>query len=151
MADLKKMTDLEKRPVVVDEVILKRTQTVTGLVQVEDTLVLGTILTTKDGGASWSALTTPEYTQNVYGVDDKIFFDGVIWISLEDNNISKPSKDNIQWEKVEEFDANGVLLENLTQTTNAAVLVTGEVREKYLQKFDVSMKISLFKNKIILR
>lgn len=144
------MADLEKRPVVVDEVILKRTQAVTGLVTVEDALVLGTILTTKDGGATWSALTIPEYTPIVYGADDKIFFDGAIWISLEDNNNSKPNE-GIQWEKVEEFDANGVLLENLTQTTKAAVLVTGEVREKYLQKFDVSMKLSLFKNKIILR
>lgn len=144
------MVDLEKRPVVVDEVILKRTQAVTGLVTVEDTLVLGTILTTKDGGATWSALTIPEYAPNIYGVDDKIFFDGAIWISLEDNNNSKPNE-GIQWEKIEEFDANGVLLENLTQTTKAAVLVTGEVREKYLQKFDISMKLSLFKNKIILR
>ena len=77
------------------------------------------------------------------------FSNSIHWSSVP--TIINSKDDAIKWQEVEKFDANGILLENVTETGSVAVLITGEVREKYLEHYDSSMKKALFKNKIILR
>jgi hypothetical protein len=48
-------------------------------------------------------------------------------------------------------EANGILLGYLTETGQAGVLVTGEAVEKNLIGLTPELKISLFKNKIVLK
>lgn len=146
------MPEITKRPLVVDEVIIKKIQVVSGNIDISrDGFTLGTVVTTKDGGSKWNIQDKPIFTTGTYSQDDEVFHNGSIWISLEDNNQTEPKDDAIKWQEVEKFDANGILLENVTETGSVAVLITGEVREKYLEHYDSSMKKALFKNKIILR
>lgn len=146
--------ELLKRPQTIDEVIIKKGQVVSGFVSIpvdSEGLAFGTILTTKDGGKNWTSLETKIYIAGAYAVDDEVFHNSKTWRSLEANNETVPGTDETKWQEIETFDANGVLIENITESSKVAVLITGEVREKYLLGFDNSMVISLFKNKIILR
>ena len=146
--------NITSRPKTIDEVIIKKGQVVSGTVNVpvgSNGLAFGTIVTSKDGGKTWDSLTTPIYTAGSFDADDEVFHNGKTWKSLAADNVAEPGTDETKWQELESFDANGVLLENITETLKVAVLVTGEVREKFLLGFDASMNVSLFKNKIILR
>lgn len=148
------MNDLKKRPNTLDEVILKRIQIVSGLVKIpvnSKGLVFGTIVTSKDGGETWESLETDIYTVGSHDVDVEVFHNAKTWKSLESDNATEPGTDETKWQELETFNANGVLIENIKEDSKVAVLITGEVREKYLLGFDISMKASLFTNKIILR
>lgn len=148
------MIKITKRPPTIDEVIIKKDQVVSGTVNVpvdSKGLPLGTVLTSKDGGKTWDSLTTTIYEVGSFATDIEVFHNGKTWKSLEDNNNVEPGTDETKWQELNSFDANGVLIENITETSKVAVLVTGEVREKFLLGFDASMCVSLFKNKIISR
>jgi hypothetical protein len=151
------MADITKRVPTIDEVIIKKDQVVSGTVAVtpattgESGLVFGTILTSTDGGDTWTTQEKPLWVAGTYAADDEVFHEGHSWKSLEDANTDEPKADNPKWQDLGAFDANGVLVENITQTSKVAVLITGTVREKHLVNYDNSMKKSLFKNKIILK
>lgn len=145
---------LTQRPNTIDEVIIKKVQVVSGTVEVPsdlEGLAFGTILTSKDGGENWKHLKVTVYESGSYDSDKEVFHNAKTWKSLEDNNTVEPGSDESKWQELDSFDANGVLIENITETSKVAVLITGEVREKFLLGFDTSMSVSLFKNKIILR
>lgn len=147
-------TNITPRPKTIDEVIIKKVQVVSGTVNVAvglEGLVFGTILTSKDGGLTWDALATPIYAAGSFSADEEVFHNGKTWKSLADANEVEPGTDETKWQELETFDANGVLIENITTTSAASILVTGEVRAKNLSGFDDSMRQSLFTNKIILR
>ncbi len=145
---------ITKRVPTIDEVIIKKGQTVSGNVVIplgSSGLVFGTILTSIDGGITWTSQEKDIWTAGSYEADVEVFHNGKTWKSLSADNVIEPGTDEAKWQELEVFDANGVLIENITENTKATVLITGEVREKHLQDYDDSMRISLFKNKIILR
>ncbi|WP_419782350.1 hypothetical protein [Malaciobacter marinus] len=148
------MENLQKRPNTIDEVIIKKIQVVSGIVHIPEGLqglVFGTVLTSKDGGLNWFALEKPIYEGGAYGSDEEVFHNAKTYKSLVDANEIEPGTDETKWQELEVFNANGVLIENIKETNPAAILITGEVRAKYLSTFDDSMRQSLFTNKIILR
>ena len=145
---------ITKRVPTIDEVIIKKAQTVSGFVSIplnSKGLVFGTILTSKDGGVTWKSLEQDIWIAGSHEADVEVFHNGKTWKSLSADNVAEPGTDEAKWQELEVFDANGVLVENITENTKATVLITGEVREKHLQDYDASMRTSLFRNKIILR
>lgn len=152
------MIDITKRVPTIDEAIINKVQVVSGTVAVspavegkEAGLVFGTILTSTDGGDTWTPQERPLWVAGTYVADKEVFHKGHSWKSLEDANTDEPTADNPKWQDLGEFDANGILVENITETSKVAVLITGTVREKHLVNYDNSMKKSFFKNKIILK
>ena len=144
--------EITKRPPLIDEVIIKKVQVISGKIDIEkEGFTLGTVVSTKDGGTTWNIQDRPIFTAGVYKEDNEVFHNGSSWISLTNDNQTEPKEDEPNWKELEKFDANGILLENITESGNIAVLVTGEVREKHLEHYDASMKKALFKNKIILK
>ena len=148
------MNNISKRPNTIDEVIIKKDQVVSGTVVVPDGvegLVFGTPLTSIDGGLNWTSQERDVWVAGESSTDDEVFHDGHSYKSLEDANSNEPVIDDPKWQHLGEFDANGILGENITETSKVSVVVTGSAREKHLVKYDGSMRPSLFKNKIILK
>jgi hypothetical protein len=131
------------------DVFINVQHTVIGTVSVPyDALPLGTLLTTTDGGATWSTLKTPTYISgNTYQDGDIVYFEGNIFTNNTADNTDAPTEST--WTKKGAWDANGVLYNNLTETKKASVVVTGTVKEKHLSGSDEFLKLTLFKNKII--
>ncbi|WP_455756482.1 hypothetical protein [Sulfurimonas sp.] len=142
-----------KRPNTVDEVIIKKGQVVSGIVNVpvgnEDGLVFGTVVNTVDGGETWSSQERIIWVAGEHVVDAEVFHNAEVWQALQVNS-NEPSE-GADWTSLGEFDANGILGANIQGTEQAPVIVTGDVRTKHLVGYDASMKPALFKNKIILR
>jgi hypothetical protein len=122
----KTINDLPKREIPLGEIVTQKLQVVNTVVKVEANtpLLRGQVLLSKSGGAA-------------FGVPKDTPPDG------EDPLI--PASE-----------ANGILLEYLEasdteQNVEAAVLVTGEVVGKNLVGLTDLLKVSLFKNKIIVK
>ncbi len=149
------MNNITKRPPTIDEVIIKKDKTVSGTVHLPTGnttgLALGTVLTTVDGGVNWNAQERDIWAAGSFELDAEVFHEGHAWKSLEAANTVEAGTDEAKWQDLGEFDANGILIENINAESKASVLATGDAREKYLDAYDVSMKHSLFKNKLILR
>lgn len=146
--------EISKRPNTIDEVIIKKDQVVSGTVSVpvgSEGLVFGTPLTSTDGGVNWTSQERPLWVAGEHLTDDEVFHNGHAWKSLEDANENEPITDDPKWQDLGEFDANGMLGENITETSKVSVVITGTAREKYLSNYDASMRTSLFRNKIILK
>lgn len=131
-------------------------QTVVGMVNIpqsildaDDALPLATVLSSNDGGATWSPLTTPAYETKAYPADEEVYYKGHIFKSKVADNNTIP--DEGDWDDLGEWNANGVLYNDLTESKKTTVVVTAVVKEKYLCEYDASMKAVLFKNKIIVK
>lgn len=136
------------------DVFTKVDQTVVGMVTVPQAMIdadgampLATLLTSTDGGLTWSALTTPAFEVDSYAVDDEVYYEGHIWKSTAPTNTTTPG--NGDWTDLGEWNANGVLYNDLTESKKTTVLVTGTVKEKYLVGNDSFLRVTLFNNKII--
>jgi len=152
------MQEINKRVPTIDEVIIKKDQVVSGTVSVPVAaegvvagLVFGTVLTSTDGGVNWTSQEKPLWIAGAFNADAEVFHNGHTWKSLEDANSNEPITDDPKWQDLGAFDANGVLGENITETSKVSVVITGTVREKHLVNYDDSMRTSLFRNKIILK
>lgn len=146
------MIELTARPKTIDEVVIKKDQVASGIVNIpmeSEGLVFGTVLTSTDGGDTWNSQERDLWVAGDYEADAEVFHNGHSWKALADNSVEPV--DGSDWQDLGAFDANGVLGETITETSNVSVIVTGFLREKHLSAYDASMKPSLFKNKIILR
>lgn len=127
-------------------------QTVVGMVNVPvladgEALALATLLTSNDGGLTWDSLTTPAYVAGTYAVDDEVYYEGHIYKNTVLDNTALPTDPS--WTDLGAWDANGVLYNDLTESKKTTVVVTGEIKQKYLIGNDSFLQVALFKNKII--
>ena len=131
-------------------------QTVVGTVSVdaaittnEDVLPMGTLLTSSDGGLSWSTLTAPAYVAGTYQIGDEVYFEGHTFTNDVSNNTAVPTDPS--WTDNGEWNANGVLYVDLQATAKATVVVSADVVKSTLSGFDEFLRASLFKNKILVK
>ena len=117
------------------------------VLDVDGALSLATVLSSTDGGITWNPLTTPAYESKAYSADEEVYYKGHIFKSKVVDNNTIP--DEGDWDDLGEWNANGVLYNDLTESKKTTVVVTATVKEKYLCDYDVHMKATLFKNKII--
>jgi len=131
-------------------------QTVVGTVHVPATLAegeavkLGTLLTTADGGVNWYTLETAAYdvADAPFAVDAEVYYQGHTYKSLVASN-SAALTDTNSWENLGEWNANGVLYNDITADTKTTVATTCDVLAKHATGLDDYLKVILFKNKIM--
>lgn len=131
-------------------------QTVVGTVAVPvlaegEALKMGTLLSSSDGGVSWSSRTTEDYdaTNAPFALDVEVYFEGHIFKSTAAANETVPGAGD--WEDLGAWDANGILYNDITENKKTTVVVTGDVISKQLTGLDEHLKITLFKNKLIVK
>lgn len=136
------------------DVFINVQQTVVAMVTVPQTMIdvdgampLATLLTSTDGGVTWNPLTTTSYVAGSYDTAAEVYFEGAIYSSDVDGNLNDPS--GADWTKVRDWNANGVLYNDLTESKKTTVVVTGIVKAKYLGGNDSFLQATLFNNKII--
>ncbi|WP_294962581.1 hypothetical protein [Sulfurimonas sp.] len=136
------------------DVFIKVDLTVVGMVSVPqsiidngDALPLGTLLSSRDGGLTWTSLTAPIYETGVYVADKEVYHEGHIFKSTVADNSTVPGVGD--WDDLGVWDSNGVLYNDLTESKKTTIVVTGSVKEKYLHGSDEFLRTTLFKNKII--
>jgi hypothetical protein len=137
------------------DVFNKVDQTVVGLVSVPagliagDAVPMGTLLLTSDGGKTWSTRTTPDYAAGSYALDDEVYYEGHIFKSTAAANVTVPGVGD--WTDLGAWNANGILFNDLTESKNTTVVVTGTVAKKTLSGYDEFLHVVLFNNKIIVK
>lgn len=136
------------------DIFIDVAQTVVGTVTVpqtivdaEDALPLGTLLTSTDGGQTWNPLTTPLFEVGSYKANAEVYYKGHIYKSTKAANDSIP--DVADWDDLGAWNANGVLYNDLSESKKTTVVVTGSVKENYLKGCDEFLRVTLFTNKII--
>lgn len=151
-ANVADITKIKQSDVFLDGV----SQKIVGLVNVpqsvidaDEVLPLGTLLRTEDGGATFSPLTVAAYEAGSFSVNDEVYFEGHIYKSTADTNTTPPTTGD--WDDLGTWDANGILYNDLSESKKTTVVVTGGVKEKYLKGCDAFLKVSLFKNKILVK
>ncbi len=144
---------LELRGLRESDVIIQKIQSVNGAVTVavDTTLDIGTLLTTADGGVTWTIRQEADWVAGSYAVDDVFYHLGHIWKSLAATNVTEPGTDPAKWEDQGFWNANGVLVEGLDLTGNANVLTAGYVVESNLTGFEEALRHQLFDRNIILK
>jgi len=144
---------LEQRGLRESDVIIQKTQSVNGVVTVaaDTTLDIGTLLTTTDGGVTWTIRQEDDWIAGSYAADVIFYHLGHIWKSLAATNTAEPGTDPAKWEDQGFWDANGVLVEGLDLTGDANVLVAGSVVENNLTGFEEALRHQLFDRNIILK
>ena len=138
------------------DVLLKIIGTVVGMVIVPATLAegeavpLATLLSSTDGGITWNTQTTPAFDDTaIYAVDNEVYFKGHTWKSTAADNTTVP--DVGDWDDLGIWDANGILFNDITQSKKTTVVVTGDIKQKYLHGFDEFLRAQLFKNKLLVK
>ena len=130
-------------------------QTVVGTVNVPENLAegdavkIGTLLTSTDGGVTWNTRTTPDYNVDnaPFAADVEVYHQGHIYKSTTADNNTVPGAGD--WEDLGEWNANGILYNDITETRKTTVVTTADVVEKHLIGSDDYLKVILFKNKIM--
>lgn len=133
------------------DVIIDKQQSVNGTVNVpeETTLDIGTLLSTADGGKTWTSDKEDPWVAGLYAENAIVYHNGHTWKSLAKDNSVEPGSDALSWEDQGAWDANGVLVEGLETTADANVLTMGYVYQNNLTGFEEGLRMQLFKNKII--
>ena len=144
---------LEQRGLRESDVIISKIQSVSGAVAVavDTTLDIGTLLTTADGGNTWTIRQETDWVAGSYAVDAIFYHLGHIWKSLAATNTAEPGTDPAKWEDQGFWQANGVLVEGLDLTGDANVLTSGSVVESNLTGFEEALRHQLFDRNIILK
>jgi len=144
---------LEQRGLRESDVIISKIQSVNGTVTVpaDTVLEIGTLLTTTDGGVTWTIRQEADWVAGSYAANDVFYHLGHIWKSLVSTNTAEPGTDSAKWEDRGFWGANGVLVEGLDLTANANVLTSGYVVENNLTGFEEALRHQLFDCKIILK
>lgn len=140
----------------IDDLVQEKDLVVTSNVTVLDIeLKRGTVLVSFDGGINYSQYMANVYDNSATYVDgDVVYYKGIEYKYVEgDTKTSTLSPSNSsEWEFVRVVDFNGILLDDLSQTDEAAVLVAGRVVASQiigLSSYD-EVTNSLFRNKIVL-
>lgn len=143
----------EQRGLRESDVIISKIQSVNGTVTVpvDETLDIGTLLITADGGLTWTKRQEADWVAGSYATDDVFYHLGHIWVSLADANTAEPGTDPLKWEDQGLWGTNGVLVEGLDLTGSANVLTMGSVVENNLTGFEAALLPQLFDCKIILK
>lgn len=145
------------RPLLVDEVIVKKERVIYATVNVPvpviegDEYFIGKVLTTSDGGQTFDALHVPVWVPGSYSDVNSVFHNGHIFESLADLNTAEPGTDPLKWQDMGVWDANGILMENIDVTGMASILITGVAVENKLREYHSTMRHTLFKNKITMQ
>lgn len=144
---------LEPRGLRESDVIIEKIQSVNGTVTVpvDTPLDIGTLLTTADGGVTWTTRQEDDWIAGSYAANDIFYHLGHIWKSLVSTNTAEPGTDPTKWEDLGFWDANGVLVEGLDLTGDANVLIAGSVVELNLTGFEEALRHQLFDRNIILK
>jgi len=148
---------LIQRPPLVNEVIAYTETVVYATVNVAGSIVdgdeyfIGRVLTTSDGGKTFDAMTEDIWEAGAYAADAVVYHQGHTFASLIDANDVEPGTDAAKWKDNGVWNANGILIENISVTGSCAVLVEGLAMESYLRGYDADMRQALFNNKIILQ
>lgn len=144
---------MEKMGLKHSDVVITKALSVNATVTVlEDaTLDIGTLLSSNDGGVTFTTQTTPVYEAGSYDMAEEVYHLGHIWESLADANTAVPGSDPVKWEDKGAWNANGVLCDYIETTSTANVLVSGVVVEHNLSGFEEALRATLFDNKIILK
>ena len=144
---------LEQRGLRESDVIISKQQSKSGTVTVpiDATLDIGTLLTTTDGGVTWTTRQEADWIAGSYAIDDVFYHLGHIWKSLAATNTAEPGTDPAKWEDQGFWNANGVLVEGLDLTGDANVLTAGYVVENNLTGFEEALRHQLFDCNIILK
>ncbi|MCX6076424.1 MAG: hypothetical protein NTW78_05985 [Campylobacterales bacterium] len=131
-------------------------QTVVGTVSIPanlavgEALRMGTLLTSSDGGKTWKSLETQAYdvADAPFAADAEVYYQGSTFKSLGASN-SAALTDTDSWENLGEWNANGVLYNDIFESKKTTVVVTGDVISKHIIGLDDFLNVILFKNKII--
>lgn len=114
-----------------------------------DALKIGTLLHSSDGGDTWN--TRPALFDGTAEQDEVVYFEGHTYKSTAaDANTNLPST-GTDWDDLGEWNANGVLYNDITSTTRTTVVVTSSLKEKYLTDYDANLKATLFNNKLFVK
>lgn len=135
------------------DVVVNKVLSVNATVTVPEdaTLDIGTLLSSNDGGVTFTAQTTAAYATGSYSEGDEVYHLGHIWESLADTNTAVPGSDPAKWEDKGAWNANGILCDYIETSGVANVLVSGVVVEQNLTGFEEALRSTLFENKIILK
>lgn len=144
---------MEKMGLKHSDVVITKALSVNATVTVPEdaTLDIGTLLSSNDGGVTFTTQTTPVYEAGSYDTAEEVYHLGHIWESLADANTAVPGSDPVKWEDKGAWNANGVLCDYIETTSTANVLVSGVVVEHNLSGFEEALRATLFDNKIILK
>ncbi|MDD2895529.1 MAG: hypothetical protein PHG81_05855 [Aliarcobacter sp.] len=144
---------MEKMGLKHSDVVVTKALSVNATVTVPEdaTLDIGTLLSSNDGGVTFTTQTTPAYAAGSYDTAEEVYHLGHIWESLADANTAVPGSDPVKWEDKGAWNANGVLCDYIETTSTANVLVSGVVVEHNLSGFEEALRATLFGNKIILK
>ena len=144
---------MEKMGLKHSDVVITKALSVNATVTVPEdaTLDIGTLLSSNDGGVTFTTQTTPAYAAGSYDTAEEVYHLGHIWESLADANTAVPGSDPEKWEDKGVWNANGVLCDYIETTSTANVLVSGVVVEHNLSGFEEALRATLFDNKIILK
>lgn len=135
------------------DVFRKTLQTVVGTVTVPATvaegeaLMMGTLLRSDDGGKTWT--TKPLTFDTSADADEIVYFEGHIYKCTANGNTELPNTET-NWEDLGEWNPNGILYNDITESKKTAVAVTTNAKEKYLTDFDEFLRPQLFNNKLII-
>jgi hypothetical protein len=137
------------------EVFTSVVQTVIGTVMVPanlstgDALKMATLLTSTDGGVTWNSLETAAFSAGdaPYAADEEVYFQGHIYKSDVADNANE--RDVADGTDLGEWNANGILYNDIVEDKKTTVVVTGDVMAKHLIGLDDYLKVILFRNKII--
>ncbi|WP_320034801.1 hypothetical protein [Halarcobacter sp.] len=135
------------------DVFIGNTITVVGTVTVPtladgEALKLGTLLRSLDGGLTWDV--KPATFDTSADTDDIVYYEGKTYKSTADGNANLPST-LADWENLGDWDANGILYNDITTTSKTTVVVTASAKGKYLQGFDEFLRPIMFKNKLFVK
>jgi len=130
------------------DVFKKVHQSIVGTVNVleNETLKIGTLLHSADGGKTWDALRIAPFEVKEYSLDEEVYFEGHIFKSTADNNNTPTTGD---WEDLGEWNPNGILYNNISSTTKTTVAITADLISKQLHGLDEFLAIQLFNNKLL--
>lgn len=146
---------LIQRPPLVNEVVADIDTVVHATVNVPETVTegdeyfIGKVLTTSDGGKTFDAMTKDTWINGEHAINAEVYHKGHIYTSLAAANTAEPGTDAAKWHDDGVWNANGILIENISSTGLCSVMVEGLAMESYLRGYDVDMRQALFNNKII--
>lgn len=139
-----------KRPVTLNQVVLRRGNSINGILAITASALLGTVVMTTDGK---NFTVKPEDWDNTktYAVDLVVYHNGHTWQNTEVDNANEPGTVDSLWTDLGEWKANGILIENAETSGTYTILTDGDVRQKHLDGFNEAMRIHLYNKNIYLK
>lgn len=142
---------LIERPKVLSEVMIRKDQSVYGnvIVPVDGEIQIGTLLISVDGGVTWRDRN--EWVVGSYADATIVYYEGHVWESLVDANVTVPGADPLSWQDNGVWEPNGMLCEYADVTGEYEVMTSGYAVEKRITGFHEAMRPALFAKKISLK